>query len=195
MTQKEVETFTPKSRADWREWLQKNHLTKPAVWLILYKKGSDAPTISWSECVDEALCFGWIDGKRISLDDERFMQFVCKRKPYGTWSKINKQKVGQLTASGLMAPAGLAAIELAKQNGSWSLLDEVEELKIPEDLERAFDQHRGAKAYFLLLSKSVKKAMLQWIMFAKRPETRQNRIAEIATLAAKKQRPKQFGGS
>src|SRR5690606_8818635 len=193
--QAEVETFTPKNRDDWRRWLQENHAAKSAVWLVLYKKRANIPTIAWSECVDQALCFGWIDGQRISLDEDRFMQFVCRRKPNGTWSKRNKQKIAQLTASGLMAPAGLAAIALAKQNGSWSLLDEVEELIIPKDLDDAFDNHSGSRTYFLGLSKSVRKAILQWISFARRPETRQKRIMETAALAAKKQRPKPFSRS
>lgn len=96
------------------------------------------PTISWSEGVDEALCFGWIDGKRKPIDHEKFMQYFCKRKPAGTWSRINKKKIEQLIADGLMTTAGYKAIEAAKRNGSWTTLDDVEELKIPADLNKAF---------------------------------------------------------
>ncbi|MBC7451582.1 MAG: hypothetical protein H7259_08860, partial [Cytophagales bacterium] len=131
MQEKEIETFCPTSQTDWRKWLQKNHRSKQSVWLICYKKNSDKPTIGWSEIVDEALCFGWVDGKRKSIDHETFIQFLCKRKASSTWSKVNKAKIIRLIESGLMTQAGLECIEKAKQNGSWTLLDDVEELTIP----------------------------------------------------------------
>jgi uncharacterized protein YdeI (YjbR/CyaY-like superfamily) len=192
MQKKEVETFCPTSRIDWRQWLQQNHCTKQSVWLIYHKKKTTITTLQWSDAVDEALCFGWIDSKRIALDDARFMQFFTKRKPQGTWSKINKEKIKQLIAAGLMTKAGYESIERAKQNGSWKILDEVEKLKIPKDLEAAFKTKQGSKKYFLSLSKSVRKAHLQWLIFAKRHETRQKRISEIAGLAAQKLKPKLF---
>jgi uncharacterized protein YdeI (YjbR/CyaY-like superfamily) len=118
------------------------------------------------------------------------MQFFCKRKPGSAWSKINKAKVEHLTAKGLMTKAGLDSIAIAKENGSWSILDEVEELTVPADLETAFNNHPGSINYFSGLSKSVKKMILQWVAFAKRPETRQNRINEVAERAAQKLKPK-----
>lgn len=188
----ESETFCPTSRKDWREWLIKNHLSKQSVWLIYYKKKSNVSSLSWSEAVDEALCFGWIDSKAKPLDEEKFMQFFSRRKPTGTWSKINKEKIKLLMAAGLMAPAGLEIIEKAKQNGSWTILDEVEELILPKDLEKAFKTRPGSKTYFLSLSKSIRKAMLQWLVLAKLPETRQKRINEIVERAGMKQKPKPF---
>lgn len=149
-------------------------------------------TISWSEAVDEALCFGWIDSVRKTLDEEKFVQFFCKRKPKSGWSKINKEKIQRLIENGQMAQAGYQSIETAKQNGSWTILDDVEELKMPDDLAAAFKSRSGSKEYFLSLSKSVRKSILQWLLFAKRPETRQKRIAEIAELAGQKLKPKQF---
>lgn len=187
-----LETFCPASQQEWREWLKENHNSKQFVWLICYKKRANIPTIFWSDAVDEALCFGWIDSTRKTIDDERFIQFFCKRKPNSNWSKINKAKVVRLIQDGLMQPAGYKSIETAKQNGSWTILDEVEELVIPPDLEKAFQNHKEAKEYFLSLSKSAKKIILYWIVSAKRPETRQNRINEIAELAAQKLKPKQF---
>jgi uncharacterized protein YdeI (YjbR/CyaY-like superfamily) len=142
--------------------------------------------------VEEALCFGWIDSTRRPLDKERFLQFFSKRKPKGTWSKVNKEKVKQLIADGLMTKAGLESIETAKQNGAWTILDTVEELTIPKDLEKEFKAHPGSKKYFMSLSKSVKKMMLHWLVMAKRPETRQKRITEIAEQAGKGMKPKQF---
>ncbi len=192
MSKKEIETFCPTSQADWRRWLQENHDSKQSVWLIFYKKKAQRPTISWSQSVDEALCFGWIDSTKKSIDDEKFMQFFSRRKPNSTWSKINKEKVQQLIKKGWMTKAGLDSIEVAKQNGSWTILDAVEALIIPEDLEKAFDIHPDSKEFFLSLSKSVKKSILQWIVLAKRSETRQRRINEVAKLAAKRMKPKPF---
>ena len=189
---KEPKTFYPESRKHWREWLQKNHMSTQSVWLVCYKQKSKMPTITWKEAVEEALCFGWIDSKRISIDDEKFMNLFAQRKPGGTWSKINKETIERLASAGLIAPAGLKSVETAKQNGSWTILDKVEELVIPSDLSRGFRSAPGSRKYFLGLSKSVKKAMLQWIVMAKRPETRQSRIDEIVSETARERRPKKF---
>lgn len=188
----EIEEFYPRNKKEWRNWLRKNHVTRDAVYLIMYKKQTGMPSLNWSDAVDEALCFGWIDSTARPIDDEKYKQYFTKRKPQSTWSKINKVKVEKLLQEGLMAEAGLAIIELAKQNGSWTILDEVEELIIPKDLELAFKKHKGSKTFFESISKSIRKAMLQWLVLAKRPETRQNRINEIAELAGKGMRPKQF---
>lgn len=188
----ELETFCPSSQQEWREWLKENHKSRQSVWLICYKKQANLPTVFWSDAVDEALCFGWIDSTRKTIDNEKFIQYFCKRKPTSIWSKINKGKIERLIQDGLMTSAGYESIEKAKQNGSWSILDEVEELLIPADLEKAFENHEESKEYFLSLSKSAKKIILYWIVSAKRPETRQNRINEIAELAAQKLKPKQF---
>jgi len=190
--EKEVEMIYLATAQEWRLWLQENHRTKQSVWLIHYNKKSGIPTISWSDAVDEALCFGWIDSTRKTLDGERYIQFFCKRKSKSVWSKINKAKVEQLIEAGRMTQAGYESIETAQQNGSWSILDEAEELKIPADLEAEFHTQPGSMDFFLSLSKSVRKSMLQWLVLAKRPETRQNRISEIAERAMQKLKPKQF---
>lgn len=190
--EKEIATFYPSSRQEWRLWLEENHSTVQSVWLICYKKKANVPTISWSEAVDEALCFGWIDSVRKTLDHEKFIQFFGRRKPKGTWSKVNKEKIKQLIEEGRMTQAGLDSIERAKQNGSWTILDDVEELIIPEDLEKEFQNKPGSEDFFLSLSKSVRKAILQWLVLAKQAETRQKRIKEIAELAAQRLKPKPF---
>lgn len=192
MPKTDSDVFCPTSRTAWRQWLKENHHLKQAVWLVYYKKKSNVTSLSWSEAVDEALCFGWIDSTKKTLDAHTFTQFFCKRKPTSTWSKINKGKVEQLIAQGLMMPAGYESIETAKQNGSWTLLDEAEELTIPDDLSTALQTHNGAEDFFLGLSRSAKKAILQWLVLAKQPATRQKRITEIAELAAQKLKPKQF---
>jgi uncharacterized protein YdeI (YjbR/CyaY-like superfamily) len=192
MSKNDKETIYVETRKEWRQWLEKNHRSEQSVWLVCNTRKSKLPTIHWSELVDEAICFGWIDSTRKSIDETKFTQLFSKRKPNGTWSKINKEKVQRLIADGLMTVAGLEVIEAAKKNGSWSILDEVEELIVPEDLEKAFKKHKGSKDYFLNLSKSIRKMMLQWIVLAKRPETRQKRINEIAELAGQNKKPKQF---
>jgi uncharacterized protein YdeI (YjbR/CyaY-like superfamily) len=190
--EKEIETFYPKTRKEWREWLQDNHDIKQSIWLIYYKKKANVPTLAYSDTVDEALCFGWIDSKAKPIDEEKFMQFFCPRKEKSVWSKINKEKVGRLIKEGLMTKSGFDIIEKAQQNGSWTILDEAEALIIPQDLEDEFQKKPNAKDYFLKLSRSDKRNILQWLALAKRPETRQKRINEIVKLAGQKQKPKQF---
>lgn len=192
MSKQEIEQFYPKTKQHLRKWFQKNHLTKDAVWLIFYKKHTSKPSVAWTDAVDEALCFGWIDSKGESIDNDTFRQYFCKRKPTSTWSKINKQKIENLTARGLMADAGFKVIDIAKQNGSWTILDEAEELTIPPELEKAFGYFENSKDYFLSLSKSKKKVLLYWIALAKTDTTRQKRILEIAENASQKQLPKSF---
>jgi uncharacterized protein YdeI (YjbR/CyaY-like superfamily) len=191
---KDIETFYPKSRQEWREWLQNNYDKKTSVWLIYNKKKSNIPTISYGEAVDEALCFGWIDSTAKPLDDEKYMQFFSKRKAKSVWSKINKDKIDRLTKEGLMTKAGFESVETAKQNGSWTILDDAEALIIPADLEIAFQKRQNARNYFLNLSRSDKRNILQWLTLAKREETRQKRIAEIVELAEQNLKPKQFRG-
>lgn len=192
MEKQEIETFTPASREDWRNWLAAHHQAKQSVWLIYAKKKFNVPSLSWTEAVEEALCFGWIDSTRKSMGPEMFMQFFCKRKVTSVWSKINKAKVALLMENGLMTSAGLESIAIAKQNGSWAILDEVEELSIPPDLELAFEAQTGSKTYFLSLSRSVRKAILQWLVLAKKKETRKQRIHDIAVHAAQLLKPKPF---
>lgn len=190
MQKTESEIFYPTTLIAWRKWLEKNHLSKTSVWLVFYNKSSAKNSISWSEAVDVALCFGWIDSKKIKIDAESSQQFFSKRKAQSTWSKINKKKIEQLIASGQMTAKGYESIDIAKQNGSWTILDEVEELIVPTDLETAFINKSTAKEYFESFSKSVKKAILQWLILAKRAETRQKRIDEIVRCAELKQKPK-----
>ena len=186
MKETSIESFTPGSRQQWRKWLQKNHNKTQSVWLILHRKESGIPTLDWSDAVDEALCFGWIDSIRKSVDEEKFMQRFSVRKPNSTWSKINKQKIKRLIKEGLMTEAGMQVIKVAKQNGSWSVLDDVEEHIIPKDLEAAFKKKAGSKSHFLSLSKSKRRAMLLSLALTKRPETRAMRISKIAEHCAKK---------
>lgn len=187
-----LDIFYPEDSEQWRDWLIENHTREKGIWVLQYNKKSDKPTISWSDAVDEALCFGWIDSLKKKLDDESSIQYFGKRKPKSTWSKINKQKIERLTAENRMSQAGSDTIQVAKENGSWEILDSVEELLIPDDLAVELSNRENATEFFNSLSKSVKKMLLQWLVLAKRPETRLKRILEIAEAAEKKLKPKQF---
>ncbi|MDR7129747.1 uncharacterized protein YdeI (YjbR/CyaY-like superfamily) [Algoriphagus sp. 4150] len=192
MSELEIEQFYPETKQHWRKWLEKNHIRKDAVWLVFYNKKSTKPTISWSDAVDEALCFGWIDSKAETLDTESHRHYFCKRKPNSTWSKINKEKIERLTSTNQMTQAGFEVIEIAKKNGSWTILDTVEALIVPVELENEFIKFDGSKDYFSSLSKSNKKILLQWIALAKTETTKQKRIVEIVENASQKQLPKLF---
>lgn len=189
---KNAEEINIKNRKEWRKWLELNHLEKDSVWLIFYKKNSPRFNLSWSESVDESLCFGWIDSTKKTIDNERFKQYFSKRKPKSNWSKVNKDKVKNLVKEGLMRDAGFKSIEIAKENGSWTILDSVENLEVPNELEQEFKRNREAKEYFENLSKSTKKALLYWIISAKKDETRTKRIVDIVENGNKQMKPKQF---
>lgn len=189
---KGTEDFCPKDKDEWRKWLKQNHIKKEAVWLIFYKRNSPNYNLNWSESVDEALCFGWIDSTKRTVDSERYKQYFSKRKAKSNWSKINKDKVKSLMEQGLMEQEGYRSIEVAKENGSWTLLDKIEALIIPADLLATFEQYEGALEYVESLSKSAKKILLHWVISAKRNETRQKRILEVAENAQNKMKPKQF---
>lgn len=191
-TREELETISPTNRLEWRQWLEKHHKDKNAIWLIYFKKSSGNPTISYDDAVEEALCFGWIDSIAKKVDEKRHMQYFSKRKPKSVWSKINKAKIERLIDEGLMTPAGLACVEIAKANGSWTILDDVEALIIPADLESAFQASPKAYDFFKGLSKSNKQMMLGWLKLAKKPETRQRRIEELIEQGEQGKKPKQF---
>lgn len=180
----QLEKFYAKDRQEWREWLDNNYNTSPGIWLVYYKVKSRKPSIIYSEAVKEALCFGWIDSKVNSLDAERYMQIFTPRKAKSVWSKLNKQYIEELIEQGLMTEAGLKKIEVAKQDGSWTILDAIEALIIPEDLMQALETNENARKYFDLFSNSSKKNILFWIQSAKLPETRLKRITETVRLAA-----------
>ncbi len=189
---KDTAAFYPKSRAAWRQWLLKNHDKVANIWLILYKKESGKPSLTYEEAVEEALCFGWIDSKPNKRDAESFLQFFAQRKPKSNWSALNKKRVEKLLAAGLIQPAGLAAIELSKGNGTWTALDKVEALEYPPDLEKAFSVNKKARQYFDAFPKSVKRGILEWIGNAKKAETLQKRISETVSLAAENIRANQW---
>lgn len=192
MSADSTSSFYAKDRQAWREWLQEHHDKEQSVWLKYYKKAAKKSSISYSDAVDEALCFGWIDSKAKPIDAETYMQFFSRRKAKSVWSKINKKKVERLIEQQLMTKAGYDSIAIAQQNGSWTILDEAEQLIVPDDMAMAFEKNPTAQNFFAGLSRSDKRNILQWLVLAKRAETRQNRINEIVELAGQHMKPKQF---
>lgn len=156
------------SREEWRSWLEANHEGAESVWLVTFKKASGKPHVPYDVVVEEALCFGWVDSLPRKLDEERSMLLLSPRKSGSAWSRANKDRVGRMTAAGKMRPAGLWKVEQAKADGSWSFLDDVEDLVIPDDLATAFVEHEGAEENFAAFPPSTKRGILEWIQQAKR---------------------------
>jgi uncharacterized protein YdeI (YjbR/CyaY-like superfamily) len=175
----------PGDRPAWRAWLRDHHATSPGIWLVLDKKASrDAGRLTYDAAVEEALCFGWIDGLARTLDGARYRLLLTPRRPGSPWSRPNKTRVEALVAQGLMTAAGLARIDAAKADGSWTALDAVEDLVIPPDLAAALAADPAARRHFDAFSDSAKKGILWWIVSAKRPETRARRVRETVEQAA-----------
>jgi uncharacterized protein YdeI (YjbR/CyaY-like superfamily) len=173
------------SREEWRAWLEANHEQSAGIWLVRWKKPSGRPHVAYADVVEEALCFGWIDSTVNRLDEKRSLQLFAPRKSRSTWSASNKERVARLERAGLLAPAGIAAIEVAKENGSWSALDAVVRLEEPPDLAAALDADAAARKCWDGFSPSSRKGILWWVVSAKRPETRAKRIEQTVRMAAK----------
>lgn len=178
-----IKTFHARNQNAWRNWLLKNHQKESAVWLIIYRKDSQTPSIYYPEAVDEALCFGWIDSKPNKRDEQSYYQFFAKRKAKSNWSRVNRDKVERLIKQNKMHASGMATVELAKQSGTWSALDEVEEILIPDDLQQLLNKNPTASENFNAFSRSSKRGILEWILNAKKAETRSKRIQETVSLA------------
>jgi uncharacterized protein YdeI (YjbR/CyaY-like superfamily) len=187
-----LEVLYDMDRADWRRWLKKNHDSSTGVRLAIFKKGSGKLGVTYEEAVEEALCFGWIDGRLNAVDEERFKLHFSSRRPSSYWSRSNKERVQRLIEKGLMTPAGLAKIEIAKKNGNWDIIDDVENLRVPDDLEKALSVHPPAKENFEAFGIAYKKQALWWIKSAKRPETRARRVEETTLLAAENKKAYQY---
>ena len=187
-----VAKFYAKDRSEWRNWLAKNHQTHKSVWLVIHKKGSNQTSVSYNEAVDEALCFGWIDSKPNKLDEYRFIQFFAKRNPNSNWSGVNKRKVAQLIKDGLMTDAGMAVINYAKKHGQWDALNDVDNMIPPDDLIKTLKKYPMAESNFMAFPNSVKRGILEWILNAKKAETRIKRIEETAKLASENRRANQY---
>jgi len=174
----------PEDRAAWRAWLEANHATARSVWLVTWRTRSGRAGLDYEAAIEEALCFGWVDGTAGTVDEERGKLYFARRKPRSVWAATNKARVERLIASGRMQPAGLEAIERAKADGSWTVLDGPERLEVPPDLAAALEANPPAASTFAGFSPSSRKLMLSWVATAVRPETRASRIEQIAVKAA-----------
>jgi uncharacterized protein YdeI (YjbR/CyaY-like superfamily) len=182
----------PETRAAWRAWLKRHHGRAEGVWLVSWKKATGKPCIEYGDAVEDALCFGWVDSKPAKLDDERAMRWFAPRKPGSGWSAPNKQRVQRAIAAGRMAPAGLAKVEAAQADGSWARLDAVERLEVPADLAAALAAKPPAAAHFDAFPRTAKRGILEWIQSAKTAPTRERRVTETASLAARNERANQW---
>jgi len=180
------------SRAQLRAWLETHHATSGSIWLVSWKKQTPDRHLPYNAIVEEALCFGWVDSLPRKLDAERTMLLLSPRKPGSAWSAANKARVARLTTAGSMAPAGLAAVESARADGSWVFLDDVERREVPTDLAEALAVYPEAPEHFAAFPPSVRRGILEWIKQARRPETRAKRITETASFAAQNKRANQF---
>ena len=166
----------------WRNWLHENHAKEKGIYLIFYKIAHENESMRWEEAVRVALCYGWIDSTVKSLGQGKRQQYFCPRKQKSTWSKLNKTYIKELIDLGLMHESGMKKIEAAKKNGSWTLLDDVENGIIPEELEKAFKMNPKAFINFQNFTFSQQKSFLYWLNQAKREKTREKRITEIIRL-------------
>jgi len=181
--------------AEWRRWLEANHGRTQGIWLVSWRAPTGRQRMTYEESVEEALAFGWIDSKARTLDDERTTIWMSPRKPGSGWSRTNKVRIERLERDGRMTDAGRTLIDQAKADGSWTLLDAVEDLLVPDDLAAAFAAYPGSRERWEAFPRSARRALLEWIVQAKRPETRARRVAETAAGAARGERANQPGGS
>lgn len=172
--------------AAFEAWLEEHHATATGVWVAFAKKHTGIPSITQAEAVEAALCFGWIDGVARRIDDDWWANRFTPRTARSVWSKINRERVAQLTAAGRMRPAGLAAVEAAKADGRWdAAYDSPSTATVPDDLQAALDANPAAAELFAGLNSQNRYAILHRLMTATRPETRQRRLEKfVAMLAA-----------
>lgn len=171
-----------KTDVEWREWLHDNHLSVKGVHLIFYKVDHQNDSMRWEEAVKVALCYGWIDSTVKSLGNGKRRQYFCPRKPQSVWSALNKNYIKELRQQNLLHKSGIKSIKIAKENGCWSALDDVEKGIIPDILQEAFNANTNAYNNYLSFAPSYRKSYLYWLNQAKREETKYKRIKEIIKL-------------
>ena len=178
----------PFDRPGWRAWLIANHATSTGVHLVSWRRASGRTSVRYEEAVEEALCVGWIDSVAGRLDEQRSLQWFSPRRSTSGWARTNKARVERLITAGLMLPAGLDAIDEAKRNGSWTRLDDVENLVVPDDLAAALAARPRAQAFFATLDSANRYAILFRIHNAVKPETRAARIARFVAMLARREK-------
>ena len=175
-----------KSAKAFEAWLKKNHATSEGLWLKIAKRGSNEPSVTYPEAVEIALCWGWIDGQKKSLDDQHYLQRFTPRRARSVWSRINVNKVQALIEAGRMQAPGQAQIEAAKADGRWArAYDSARTSTVPEDLQAALEAEPAAKTFFASINASNRYAILWRIQTAARAETRARRIAQLVEMLAR----------
>ena len=169
--------------SDFRKWLKKNFDKQQALFVGFYKKASGKPSLTWPQSVDEALCFGWIDGVRKSIDAERYFIRFTPRKPKSTWSAVNLKKIEELAKKGLMHPAGLAAFEQREESNSIIYSYEKEPVQLAPDLEKIFKANKQAWKFFKLQGVYYQKRSTNWVMAAKQEATRKSRLEKLISMS------------
>jgi uncharacterized protein YdeI (YjbR/CyaY-like superfamily) len=180
--------YHPATRDGWRAWLEAHQDDTPGVWVVSWRSSTGRDTVSYEAIVEEALCVGWVDSTVNVLDDDRRMQLVTPRKARSTWARSNKARVARLEAEGRMGPRGRQAIEVAKANGWWHILDDVEALVEPDDLTASLDEVPAARQAWDAFPPSARKQMLFWVVSAAKDATRRRRIDAIVASAAQGER-------
>jgi uncharacterized protein YdeI (YjbR/CyaY-like superfamily) len=169
----------------WHAWLEEHHRRREGVWLVGWKPRTGKPAIPYEEAIEEALCFGWVDSTYQSLDDERGMLWWSPRRKGSVWARSNKERVARLEAEGRMTDAGRAAVERARADGSWTILEAIDDLVVPDDLRLALAARHGALDRWESMSPTTRRAILFGIITAKKPETRRRRVEEAAETVAR----------
>jgi uncharacterized protein YdeI (YjbR/CyaY-like superfamily) len=181
----DAERIEPATVEEWSDWLARNHDRAPGVWLVTPRRASDPQTVDYENAVVEALRYGWVDATVRVVDERRAMQWFAPRRPTSGWASSNKQRIERLRAEGRLEPAGERAVRVAQDNGTWTMYDDVEALVVPPDLEAALAARPGAREAWDGFSPSARRLMLVWVVQAKRSETREKRVLEIAEKAAR----------
>lgn len=176
-------------RDDWRAWLAENHATAESLWLVFHKKHTGKGGLTYDEAVEEALCFGWIDGILKRIDDEKHMNRFCPRRKNSIWSERNKERVRRMIEAGRMTEAGLVKIREAKENGQWEKAAQREDVTaVPTELTAALAKDEQARLNFEKLAPSYRRQFISWVGTAKRDETRRKRVAEAIGMLRRNKR-------
>ena len=184
-----MQTLSFKSAADFRRWLAKNHAGPDGIWLRIFKKGTREKSVTYAEALDQALCYGWIDGQKKSYDEQSWIQRFTPRRPKSGWSQLNTQHVERLVKAGHVTPAGMAAVAAAKADGRWqAAYVSPRNAAPPEDFLKELEKNRKAKAFFESLNRANVYSIVYRLQTAKRPETRAKRMALILTMMAQGKR-------
>jgi uncharacterized protein YdeI (YjbR/CyaY-like superfamily) len=188
----ELEQVHAETVAQWHRWLEVHHTRPKGVWLVSWKRHAGKPRMTYEESVEDAVCYGWIDSKSARLDDDREMTWFAPRRKGSGWSRSNKERIERLEAQGRLTAAARALVKQAQADGTWTILDAVEDLIVPDDLAAAFEAHPGSRAHWESFPRSVRRSILEWIVMAKREETRTKRIDQTASLAQHGERANQW---